>query len=553
MLHEKYINETKEAGVVTNLVFNIPDDFNFAYDVVDEIARTNPGKLAIMWCNESGREKRITFGEVSLESDRIASFLLSKGIKKGDPVMLILKRHYEYWFSIIALHKIGAVAIPASNQLLVKDLIYRFKMSETRAVIATPDGETAQDIDLACMQMGDIAPMRIIVRTPREGWICMDEELDNAKPFVRPTGSDSPNVRDIMLMYFTSGTTGYPKMAVHDYSYPLGHIRTAKYWQCVERDGLHLTVSDTGWAKASWGKIYGQWLMEGAIMVYDYDRFNAGNLLDVLVKYRVTTFCAPPTIFRFMIHEDLSEYDLSFIHRVTIAGEALNPEVFARFKAITGLEICEGFGQTETTCCIGTPYWLTPKPGSLGKEMPGYRLAILDSHGDPASPGVVGEISFRSSYCNGPAGLFKGYCHDEQKTDEVWHDGYYRTGDMAWKDEEGYYWYVGRIDDLIKSSGYRIGPFEVESVLMEHESVMECAITGVPDPIRGQVVKATIVLAKGFEPSDELKTEIQNYVKTHTAPYKYPRIIEFIEALPKTTSGKIQRNILRNPEKTGMK
>jgi acetyl-CoA synthetase len=337
-------------------------------------------------------------------------------------------------------------------------------------------------------------------------------------------------------------------MAMHNFSYPLGHIRTAKYWQCVEPDGLHLTVSDTGWAKASWGKIYGQWLMECAIMVYDYDRFNAQRLLDVVCKYKVTTFCAPPTIFRFIIHEDLKAYDLSFIRRVSMAGEALNPEVFERFRELTGLTICEGFGQSETTCCVGTPYWLEARAGSMGKEMPGYRMVILDAHGDPAPAGVVGEIAFRSPYCNGPAGLFCGYYNDEAKTSEAWHDGYYRTGDTAWKDEEGYYYYVGRVDDLIKSSGYRIGPFEVESVLMEHPSVLECAVTGTPDPIRGQVVKATIVLTKNFSPSEELKKEIQEYVKTHTAPYKYPRVIEFTDALPKTTSGKIQRNLLRQAD-----
>ncbi len=546
-LHDKYINEIRDNnGEITKITFNIPESFNFAYDVVDKIAAEKPDKLAIMWCNKHGDEKRITFADIKRESDKAAAFFVSLGVKKNDRVMVTLKRHYEFWYVIIALHKIGAVCIPATVQLSAEDLVYRFKAANVSVIVSTPEDGIADRIDQAEGEYNGLRH-KIIVRTNRDGWINYDEAVENAPEFVKPSKCDLPENNDMMLLYFTSGTTGMPKMVAHDYTYPIGHIVTAKHWHKVDPDGLHLTIAETGWAKSVWGKLYGQWFMEAAIFVYDFDRFVAEDVLSKIEKYKITTFCAPPTMFRFFIKSDLENYDLSSLKHTTIAGEALNPEVFEQFKKATGLKLMEGFGQTETTVSVFTPYWLEPKPGSMGKPSPAYDVEIVDENNKKISAGIVGEIVIKTNGGKVP-GMFSGYHKDEALTSSVWHDGIYHTGDTAWYDEDGYFWYVGRTDDLIKSSGYRIGPFEVESVLMELPCVLECAVTGAPDPVRGQVVKATIVLAKGYEPSEELKKEIQNYVKTHTAFYKYPRIIEFTDELPKTISGKIKRKDLRQAD-----
>lgn len=540
---EFVIEESNEKGHVTKVSFKKDPYFNFAYDVVDRLAVEKPDKLAMVWCNEAGDEKYITFSDVKENSDRIASWLLSLGIKKGDPVMLILKRHYEWWYFMIALHKIGAIAIPATNQLMTKDIEYRVNAASIKAVVCTSDGNISDLVDEA-QAMTETLKVKIIVRGVKEGWISYEEGVKNASPFVAPTGEARPKADEIMLMYFSSGTTGMPKMVAHNYYYPLGHIPTAVYWHNVAQDGLHFTVSETGWGKAVWGKLYGQWLAEATVFTFDFDRFNPLELLKRIEKYKVTTFCAPPTIYRFLIKEDLSGFDLSSLKYCTTAGEALNPEVFNKFREMTGIRIMEAFGQTETTACLMTPYWMEPKPGAMGKPSPHYDIDLVDEDGNSVEPGEVGEIVVRYGE-EMPVGLMIGYYRDEERTNQARHDGLYHTGDTAWRDEDGYFWYVGRTDDIIKSSGYRIGPFEVESVIMEHKSVLECAVTGVPDPIRGNIVKATIVLAKGYTPSEELKKEIQEYVKSHTAPYKYPRIIEFVDELPKTISGKIRRTEIR--------
>ena len=540
---EFVIEELNEKGHVTKVSFKKDPYFNFAYDVVDRLAVEKPDKLAMVWCNEAGDEKYITFSDVKENSDRIASWLLSLGIKKGDPVMLILKRHYEWWYFMIALHKIGAIAIPATNQLMTKDIEYRVNAASIKAVVCTSDGNISDLVDEA-QAMTETLKVKIIVRGVKEGWISYEEGVKNAPPFVPPTGEARPKADEIMLMYFSSGTTGMPKMVAHNYYYPLGHIPTAVYWHNVAQDGLHFTVSETGWGKAVWGKLYGQWLAEATVFTFDFDRFNPLELLKRIEKYKVTTFCAPPTIYRFLIKEDLSGFDLSSLKYCTTAGEALNPEVFNKFREMTGIRIMEAFGQTETTACLMTPYWMEPKPGAMGKPSPHYDIDLVDEDGNSVEPGEVGEIVVRYGE-EMPVGLMIGYYRDEERTNQARHDGLYHTGDTAWRDEDGYFWYVGRTDDIIKSSGYRIGPFEVESVIMEHKSVLECAVTGVPDPIRGNIVKATIVLSKGYNPSEELKKEIQEYVKSHTAPYKYPRIIEFVDELPKTISGKIRRTEIR--------
>lgn len=546
-LHSKYLNEECNAkGEVTKITFNCPERFNFAYDVVDKIAEEKPDKLAMMWCNEQGEEKQITFGDVKRESDKVAGLFQSLGIKKGDKVMLILKRHFEFWYSIIALHKIGAIGIPATVQLAAKDLVYRFEAANVSAIISTMDDGIADRIDEAEAKYDGIKN-KIMVRGKREGWLNFDEAVASAPAFVMPSEDQMPENNDVMLLYFTSGTTGMPKMVSHDYVYPIGHIITAKYWHKVDPEGLHLTIAETGWAKSVWGKLYGQWFMEAAIFVYDFDRFVPEDILSHIQKYKITTFCAPPTMYRFFIKHNLTDYDLSSLQHTTIAGEALNPEVFEQFKKATGLKLMEGFGQTETTLSVFTPYWMEPKPGSMGKPSPAYGTQVVDENDKPVAPGVVGEIVLKADGEKAP-GMYMGYYQDENLTKSVWHDGLYHTGDTAWYDEDGYFWYVGRTDDLIKSSGYRIGPFEVESVLMEMPCTLECAVTGAPDPVRGQVVKATIVLAKGYEPSEELIKEIQQYVKTHTAFYKYPRIIEFVDELPKTISGKIRRTEIRQAD-----
>ena len=544
-IHREYLHETiGPDGMVSDYTLHIPEKFNFAYDVIDRIAMAEPERRAMFWCNEAGEEHTFTFADFRRESDRAASFFQQLGIRRGDKVMLIHKRHYQFWFAILGLHKIGAVGIPATNQLLKKDLVYRFNAASIRAVLCTSEGIIGSAVEEAAAEFGQPLVL-MMAKGARAGWHDFDAGLRDAQSFVRPTGSDEPQKEDMMLLYFTSGTTGMPKMVTHDFTYPIGHIPTAKYWHKVDPDGLHLTVSETGWAKSVWGKLYGQWLMEAGIDVFDFDRFVPSVLLDHVSRNKITTFCAPPTIYRFLIREDLSKYDLSHLQHCTIAGEALNPEVYEQFLRATGLELKEGYGQTEMTLAVVTNYWMKTKPGSMGKPSPVYRIVLLDDQDQPAKPGQSGEICVRTDGGKIP-GMFSGYHKDPELTRRVWYDDVYHTGDLAWQDEDGYLWFVGRTDDIIKSSGYRIGPFEVESVLMEHKAVLECAVTGSPDPVRGQVVKATVVLARGYEPSDTLREELQEYVKTHTAPYKYPRILEFVTELPKTISGKIRRVEIRS-------
>ena len=544
-IHQPYVNEEYAPdGTLRKFSLNIPENFNFAFDVVDEIARREPDKRAMVWCNPAGEEHIFTFADIKRYSDRAACFFRSIGIGKGDMVMLLLKRHYEYWFAVLALHKLGAVAIPGVAMLTVKDLVYRFQAAGVRAVVCTADGDTADSVEEAAAE-SPLLESKIIARGRRDGWYSFHDALERDwGEFERPCGADATHVHDRMLMYFTSGTTGLPKMVSHDFSYPLGHIITAKHWQHVEPDGLHLTVADTGWAKAGWGKIYGQWLMETCLFIYDFDRFESHDLLSKMEKYGVTSFCAPPTIYRFFIKGGMQGHTLRSLRYATTAGEALNAEVFRRFYEYTGVKIMEGFGQTESVVLIGNLFGTHPRPGSLGKPVPLFRIDLIDEEGNPVPTGEVGEIAIDVSKGQ-PAGLFMGYYKNQEFTRKVWHDGYYHTRDTAWRDEEGYFWYVGRTDDVIKSSGYRIGPFEIESVLMEHPAVLECAVTGAPDPVRGQVIKASIVLTRDYVPTDELKKELQDYVKHQTAPYKYPRIVEFVEELPKTASGKIRRAEIR--------
>lgn len=544
-LHKEYLIENYDSeGKIQSYSLRVPDQFNFAYDVVDRIAASEPQRRAMFWCHENGEEHTFSFLDMKQKSDACASFFQQQGIRRGDKVVLILKRHYQFWFAILALHKIGAVAIPATNQLQVKDLVYRFNAAEVSAIVCTSDGDISELVDQAAVEYQH-SLTKIIVKGERDGWLSFEKGLAEAPAFARPVGADVPCNEEMMLLYFTSGTTGMPKMVTHDFYYAIGHIPTAKYWHKVDPDGLHLTVSETGWAKSVWGKLYGQWLMECGIYVFDMERFVPSVLLEKLQKDKVTTFCAPPTIYRFLIKEDLSKYDLSSLQHCTIAGEALNPEVYEQFKKATGLELKEGYGQTEMTLAVVTNYWMETKPGSMGMPSPVYNIKLLDDAGQPVEPGQSGEICVSTGSGEKLPGMFSGYHKDPELTARVWHDGYYHTGDLAWQDEDGYLWFVGRTDDIIKSSGYRIGPFEVESVLMEHAAVMECAITGAPDPVRGQVVKATVVLAKDYEASEELRKELQDYVKTHTAPYKYPRILDFVTELPKTISGKIRRVEIR--------
>ncbi len=530
-----------ENGTPISIKFKNVDNFNFAFDVVDEIANKTPDKLAMLHISRDKTERRITFKDVKRHSSQAANYFKSLGIKKGDRVMLILKRHYQYWYAIIGLNKLGAIAIPAPNQLQEHDLDYRFKSAGVKAIICTADGDVSNQVDLAARNCPTLEH-KIIVNGNKEGWRNFDDEMALFSSHYDRT-EDAPGGDDLMLMFFTSGTTGYPKIAAHNYKYALGHFHTAKYWHNVDPEGLHFTISDTGWAKSMWGKLYGQWLCEAATFVYDFDRFDAADILPMFEKYKITTFCAPPTMLRMMIKQDISKYDFSSVKHMTTAGEALNPEVYRQFEKATGLQILEGFGQTESTMIIGNMTGADHKIGSMGKPAPIYDVKLVDSDGNEVPVGENGEIVVDVS--NGaPCGLFTGYYNDEEKTKEVWYDGYYHTGDVAWRDEDGFYWYVGRADDVIKSSGYRIGPFEIESVIMELPYVLECGVSAAPDEVRGQVVKASIVLVKGTEPTDELKKEIQDYVKKHTAPYKYPRIVEFKDELPKTISGKIQRNKL---------
>ena len=540
-IYHDFIIPTEENGVLTKIDFKNQESFNFAFDVVDALGRRKPTKLAMLHVSEDGTERRFTFEDMKKESARAANYFKSIGIKRGDRVMLVLKRHYQFWFAVLALHKIGAIAIPAPNQLLEKDFAYRFEAGNVKAILCTSDGEVADAVDAAAAKCSCLEH-KIIVGTARDGWRDFNEEYKIFSSHFART-ADAPCGSDPMLMFFTSGTSGYPKIAAHNYKYPLGHFITAKYWHQVDPDGLHLTISDTGWAKAMWGKLYGQWLCEAANFVYDFDRFDPEKILPLFAKYGITTFCAPPTMYRMLIKQDLSRFDLSTIQHASTAGEALNPEVFRQFEKHTGLKIMEGFGQSESTIIIGNLAGGNHKIGSMGKPVPLYDVHLINSDGEEVELGENGEICIDISK-GLPCGLAYAYEGNEEITKETWRDGFYHTGDLAWKDEDGFLWYVGRADDVIKSSGYRIGPFEIENVIMELPYVLECGVSAAPDEIRGQVVKASIVLVKGYEATDELKKEIQNYVKSRTAPYKYPRIVEFRESLPKTTSGKIIRKQL---------
>ncbi len=539
---EKFVKCTEsEPGVLEKIEFMNTDTFNFGFDVVDEIAKKTPDKLAMLHVDKNMVERRFTFDDIRKESARCANYFKSLGIGQGDRVMLVLKRHYQFWFAMVALHKLGAVAIPATHQLKDHDFVYRYEAANVKAVVCTADDDTATIAEAAAKKCPSVKTL-VLVGGHRDGWHDFDSEYAMfSSHFDR--SDDTPCGDEAALMFFSSGTTGNPKMVEHKHTYGLGHFVTAKYWHCCERDGLHFTISDTGWGKSLWGKLYGQWLCEGAVFVYDFDRFSANEILPMFAKYNITTFCAPPTMLRMFIKEDLSKYDLSSIHHMTTAGEALNPEVYKQFEKATGLKIMEGFGQTETTLVIANLYGTTPRVGAMGKASPQYDIDIVDLDGNPVANGEVGEIVVRLD--NGtPVGLFRQYLDDEEKMEECMRGGMYHTEDTAWRDEDGYFWYVSRIDDVIKSSGYRIGPCEIESVIMELPYVLECGVSAAPDELRGQIVKASIVLTKGTEPTEELKKEIQNYVKEHTAPYKYPRLVVFRDELPKTISGKIQRNKL---------
>jgi acetyl-CoA synthetase len=531
-----------------NFKINVPDNFNFGYDIVDGWAEKEPDKVALRWTNDKGEHIDFTFADIKRESDKTAAFFMEQGIGKGDMVMLILKRRYEFWFSIVALHKIGAVVIPATHLLTKKDIVYRNNAADIKAIVAVGDDIILPHITDAMPESPSVKSLISVGPKVPEGWVDFHKGIESAAPFVKPA---CPNTNDdIMLMYFTSGTTGNPKMVAHYFTYPLGHIVTARYWHNLRQDSLHLTVADTGWGKAVWGKLYGQWIVGATVFVYDHEKFTPADMLKMIEEHKITSFCAPPTIFRFMIREDLNKFDLSSLKYCTIAGEPLNPAVYEAFYNATGIKLMEGFGQTETTMTIGTFPWMEPKPGSMGVPNPAYDMDLITGDGRSAEDGEQGEIVLRTDRVK-PLGLFKEYYRDVEKTKEVYSDNVYHTGDIAWRDEDGYYWFVGRTDDVIKSSGYRIGPFEVESALMTHPAVVECAITGVPDEVRGQVVKATIVLAKAYKDKagEELVKEIQNHVKKTTAPYKYPRVVEFVEELPKTISGKIRRVEIRGEKK----
>ena len=542
LVSENFISvKEDDRGYPLSIDFHNDDKFNFAFDVVDAIAKREPDKLAMIHVSKDKTERRLTFLDMKKNSARAANYFKSLGIKRGDRVLLVLKRHYQFWYAILGLHKLGAIAIPATCQLQAHDFEYRFNAAGVKAIVCTADGNVAEQVEIAEKSCPDLK-VKMLVGGKREGWHDFDEEFTLfSTHYAR--AKDAPCGDDLMLMFFTSGTTGYPKIAAHTYKYPLGHYMTAKYWHGVYPGGLHFTISDTGWGKALWGKLYGQWLAESAVFTYDFDRFDASDILPMFAKYHITTFCAPPTMLRMMIKQDLSKYDFSSVKHMTTAGEALNPEVYYQFEKATGLQTHEGFGQTELTLMIANLIGAPHKVGSMGKPVPGYDVSILDPDGNPVPDGETGEIVVKVSE-RIPRGLFKGYYLNEEKTKEVLHDGYYHTGDTAWRDEDGFYWYVGRVDDVIKSSGYRIGPFEIESVIMELPYVVECGVSAEPDEVRGQVVKASIVLTKGTEPTEALKKEIQEYVKKNTAPYKYPRIVVFRDELPKTISGKIQRNKL---------
>ena len=559
---ERFLKQTTFKSVEDynkNLEFIIPENFNFAYDVMDAWAEEAPEKLAILWTNDQGEEIRATYGQLKEQTDQAASYLQTLGIGKNDPVMLILKRHYEWWVIMLALCKIGAIVIPATHMLTKHDYVYRNTRASVKAIICADDPYIMEQVGLSVDESPTLKNVIVVGETEEaiansslftlHSSLChsWQREWQQAPKFQRPAFVNEND--DTMIMYFTSGTSGEPKMVAHDYLYAMGHLTTGVFWHNLHENSLHLTVADTGWGKAVWGKFYGQWFAGATVFVFDHEKFNADTLLRQIEKYRVTSFCAPPTIYRFMIREDLSKYDLSSLKYCCTAGEALNPAVFDKFKEKTGIQMMEGFGQTETTMTLGTFPWMTPKPGSMGIPNAQYNIDLLRADGTSCEDGEKGEIVIRVGDKK-PIGLFKGYYRDEEKTREAWHDGIYHTGDMAWRDEDGYYWFEGRIDDVIKSSGYRIGPFEVESALMTHPAVVECAITGVPDDIRGMVVKATVVLGKEWKDKagDDLVKELQQHVKKETAPYKYPRIVEFVDELPKTISGKIRRVEIRNKD-----
>ncbi len=548
---ERFLKQTKftsQEDFAKNLEFIIPEHFNFAYDVMDKWAEEAPEKFALLWTNDEGECIRFTFKDLKEQSDKTAAYFQQLGIGKGDMVMLILKRRYEFWLSMLALHKLGAVAIPATHMLTTHDIVYRNNRASVKAIICAGEEYIMQQVAGSRAESPTLKTLISIGPKQAEGFHDWHKEWNDAPAFARPEVKNDNS--DTMLMYFTSGTSGEPKMVAHDFLYALGHLTTGVFWHNLSEDSIHLTVADTGWGKAVWGKLYGQWFAGATVFVFDHEKFTADKILRQIEKYRITSFCAPPTVYRFLIHEDFSNYDLSSLRYCCTAGEALNPAVFDKFKELTGISLMEGFGQTETTMTLGTMPWTKPKPGSMGLPNPQYDIDLVKPDGTPCEDGEKGEIVVRTG--NGkPVGLFKEYYRDEELSQKVWHDDVYHTGDVAWRDEDGYYWFEGRIDDVIKSSGYRIGPFEVESALMTHPAVVECAITGVPDDIRGMVVKATVVLGKEWKDKagDDLVKELQNHVKHETAPYKYPRIIEFVDELPKTISGKIRRVEIREKDK----
>ncbi len=531
-----------------NYKVNVPENFNFGFDIVDAWADSEPEKKALVWCDDHDQDRIFTFTDIKKLSNRAANFFRSIGIRKGTVVMLILRRRWEYWVCATALHKLGAILIPGSLQLTKKDIVYRGNSASVQTIVCVNDPFVIEQIETA---EGDVPSLqnKVMVVDHREGWLTLNDELERfSDVFERPTDDQATRRDDIMLVYFTSGTTGMPKMVQHNFAYPLGHIITAKYWQRVEENRLHMSVSDSGWAKFGWGKIYGQWICGAVVFAYDMDKFVPLHLLEKITKYKVTTFCAPPTMFRFMLQEDVTKFDLSCIHHCCIAGEPLNPEVFKKWYNLTGLELCEGFGQSEGPVLIANFQWFKPIPGSTGKPSPLFDIQLIDSDGNVCEDGDEGTIAIMDVKHNPPTGLFTGYFKNPEMTEEKLGGAYYDTGDVAWRDSKGYYWFVGRNDDVIKCSGYRIGPFEVESAMLEHPAVVECAITGAPDPIRGQVVKATVVLAEGYEGTPALTKELQNHVKHVTAPYKYPRVIEYVKELPKTLGGKIKRAQIRRAD-----
>ena len=540
---------TNYEDLKKNFKIKVPENFNFSYDIIDRYEEKEPTKRALVWCDDTGDERIFTFADIARESRRTANYLVSKGIKKGDAVMLILRRRYEFWFFITALHRIGAIAVPATNQLLQKDLEYRTNAAQIKMIVSYDD-TIQEEIEKALPASPSVKAL-VTVQSDRKGWLSYSKEISSfGTEFPRPQGELATHNDDIMLLYFTSGTSGYPKMVQHNFAYPLGHIVTAKYWQNVIDDGLHLTVAETGWAKSVWGKLYGQWICGSAVFAYDMVQFKPGVMLKKIEQYGVTTFCAPPTVYNYLVRADIKKYDLSSLKYLVTAGEALNPEVYKKVYEATGLKMFEAYGQTEATVMVGNFPGMEPKPGSMGKPAPGYDLSIVRPDGSKCAPKEPCVLVLNLE--NGrPLGLFTGYYHDEEKTKSVFSGNKYLTGDTAYYDEDGYIWFIGRNDDVIKSSGYRVSPFEIESILQQHPAVLECAVTGVPDPRRGQAIKATIVLTKLYEASEQLRISILDWMKEKTATYKHPRIIEFVSSLPKTISGKIRRVEIRENDEKG--